>query len=194
MSERNVTVRKYQEKDKENLRRICIATGPEIKSEKHRLSQLALYCDYFAEVEPENIFVAANEDDEAVGYILCCTDYLKFKKAMKSHYLKPVRRYSFFKYLVQLGELSYDKPLVKKYPAFLHIDIFDGYQRLGLGHRLMNALMAHLKENNIPAVMLGVGSSNEKGVSFYKKYGFHVIKQGPGFIKYGYYCKDYKGG
>jgi ribosomal protein S18 acetylase RimI-like enzyme len=37
----------------------------------------------------------------------------------------------------------------------------------------------------VKGVMLGVGSDNEKGVNFYKKYGFHVIKKGPGFYKLG---------
>ncbi|MDR3217159.1 MAG: GNAT family N-acetyltransferase [Clostridiaceae bacterium] len=185
-----ITVRKYREADKENLQKICIATGPGIKNERHRLSQLALYCDYFADCEPENIFIAADEADNAVGYILCCTNFAGFKTAMKKHYFKFTCRYDIVKWLMCRAELIMDEKLFKDYGAFLHIDILDGYQRAGVGTRLMDALLALLLEKGIKGVTLGVGSDNVKGVSFYKKYGFHVVKQGPGFYKLGIFTTE----
>ncbi|MDR3263791.1 MAG: GNAT family N-acetyltransferase [Clostridiales bacterium] len=183
-----VTIRNYEVGDFENLQKICLATGPKIKSEKHKLSQLALYCDYFAEYEPENLFVAANESGEAVGYIMCSTDFKKFEEQMKGHYLKIVRAYSLLQWLMSRAEIIIDKRLLRKYAAFMHIDILEGYQRMGVGSRLVDTLVAHLNNLGIAAVMLGVGSGNVKGVSFYKKYGFHVIMSGKGFYKMGYHC------
>lgn len=181
-----MNIRKYQEKDKKNLQYICIATAKPVKHEKDKDVLTALYNDYFTECESENIFVAANEDDDAIGYILCSTDYNKFKKTMKKNYLPKVWKLSKFKWLLTQLELMIDSRFAKKYPAFLHIDILDSYQRMGLGHKLMDALMEHLKESGVSAIMLGVGADNEKGINFYKKYGFHEIIKGFGILKMGY--------
>ncbi|MDR3292619.1 MAG: GNAT family N-acetyltransferase [Clostridiales bacterium] len=180
-----ITIREYRPTDKEKLQNICIATGPAIKNKKHRLSQLALYCDYFVDCEPKNVFVAANEKDEAVGYILCCTDFLKYKSEMNSRYLKTVGRFSLVKKLLYKGEIALQKSVFKDYGAFLHIDILDGYRRMGVGTRLMDTLLAHLKAIGVKGVTLGVGSENTKGVSFYQKYGFHTVKKGTGFYIFG---------
>lgn len=185
-------IRKYQEKDKDNLRHICIHTARPVPPEERKRQILTLlYCDYFAENESENIFVAADENDNAIGYILCCTDFEKYRYEMKNVYLKRVKNLSFGKWLMGRLELIYQARKIKKYPAFLHIDILDGYQRMGLGHKLMNALMELLQGKGIGSVMLGVGSDNEKGINFYKKYGFHIIQKGPGFVSMGYHTGNY---
>lgn len=184
-------IRKYQEKDKENLRHICIATAKNVRNDNDRKMLTLLYNDYFTENESENIFVAATDEDEAIGYILCSTDFKKFKKTMKSHYLKEVWKVHKKKCILVHLELIAETVFSKKYPAFLHIDILDGYQRMGLGTKLMDALMGLLKGKGIPAVMLGVGADNEKGISFYKKYGFHEFKRAFGGVKMGYFVKDF---
>lgn len=184
-------IRKYQEKDKKNLQYICIATArPPAKSEKEKEILTTLYNDYFTECESQNIFVAANDDDDAIGYILCSNDFKQFKKTMKKYYLPKVWRMSKIKWLLSQIELIIDTYYSKKYPAFLHIDILSDYQRQGLGHKLMDALMNHLKEKGTRAVMLGVGADNEKGINFYKKYGFHEIIRGFGFCKMGYIIEE----
>ena len=65
---------------------------------------------------------------------------------------------------------------MKNYPAHLHIDIDSNYQRLGIGTRLMDALINHLKAKGVkPGLMLVVGATNEQGRNFYKKYGFKEL-------------------
>lgn len=180
-------IRKYQEKDKKNLQYICVATAnPPAKNEKQKEMLTILYNDYFTECESQNIFVAVNDDDDAIGYILCSTNFKQFKKTMRKVYLPKVWKLSKAKWLLTQLELIMDTQFAKKYPAFLHIDILDGYQRMGLGHKLMDALMNHLKEEGVCAIMLGVGADNKKGVNFYKKYGFHEIVKGFGALKMGY--------
>ena len=72
-------IRKFESKDKENLRKICLETSslPTEKA-KDREFLFLMYNDYYSECEPENIFVAANENDEAVGYILCAENFGKY--------------------------------------------------------------------------------------------------------------------
>src|SRR5690554_180334 len=139
-------IRKYQDKDKKNLQYICIATArPLPKNQKERDIVTLLYNDYFTENESENIFVAVNDDDDAIGYIICSTDYKKFKSVLKKRYLPKLWKLSKKKWLLMRLEFLIDNRLTKKYPAFLHINILDGYQRKGLGHKLMDALVGHLR-------------------------------------------------
>lgn len=181
-----MNIRKYQEKDKMNLQYICIATAKPTKSEKDKEVLTTLYNDYFTECESENVFVAVNEDDDAIGYILCSTDFKKYRKTMKKNYMPKVWKLNKPKWLLTQLEFILETYFSRKYPAFLHIDILDGYQRQGLGHQLMNALIGHLREKGVPAVMLGVGADNEKGINFYKKYGFYEVIRGFGLCKMAY--------
>ncbi|MFW5780926.1 MAG: GNAT family N-acetyltransferase [Bacillota bacterium] len=183
-------IRKYQDKDKKNLQYICIATArPSPKTPKDRDVLTTLYNDYFTENESQNIFVAVTPNDDAIGYILCSSNFNKFKKTMKKYYLPKVWKLSKKKWFLMQLELILDRRLSKKYPAFLHINILDNYQRKGLGSKLMNALMDHLKEKGVKGLMLGVGSDNEKGINFYKKYGFHEILRLPGVCKMGIFIE-----
>ena len=63
----------------------------------------------------------------------------------------------------------------ERYPAHMHIDILDAYQRMGIGHQLVDTLAACLAGQNVKGLMLSVGSTNQKGVNFYQKYGFQKI-------------------
>ncbi|MDD4316872.1 MAG: GNAT family N-acetyltransferase [Clostridia bacterium] len=179
-------IRKYQEKDKKNLQYICIATAKPTNSEKQKELLTTLYNDYFTECESENVFVAANDDDDAIGYILCSTDFKKYRKTMKKDYMPKVWKLNKSKWLLTQLEFIIETHYAKRFPAFLHIDILDGYQRQGLGHKLMDALMSHLREKGVPSVMLGVSADNEKGINFYKKYGFYEVIRGMGICKMAY--------
>lgn len=167
-----VTVRSYKYKDKDNVRKICLETSEMDKSTKGKCDFITtLYCDYYIEREPHNCFVAVNENDEAIGYILCSTDYYSFKNDIKTDYISKLKL-SPYSRLLALGDVFISGLFKKNFPAHLHIDILDAYQRQGIGHLLMDALIFHLKHNNIKGVMLCAGSGNTKGISFYKKYGF----------------------
>ena len=63
----------------------------------------------------------------------------------------------------------------------MHIDIEPGYHRAGIGTRLMNTLLEHLKNEGVSGVMLIVGEGNTNARAFYKKCGFdelYVTKSG----------------
>ena len=80
-----ITIRKYEEKDRENLLRICIETSSLPTETNEDLDFLNLmFNDYYAIVEPGNCFVAADDNDEAVGYILCAENFDRYYKTFKS--------------------------------------------------------------------------------------------------------------
>ena len=179
-------VRPYQEKDKENVRFVCLnSEGPCDLSKADRFFILTTYCDYYIEQEPENCFVAADETDRAVGYIICTENYDRFAPVFSREYIS---RFSPLQARYRFGaahSADLQKKYKSEYPAHMHIDVLPEYQRMGLGHRLVDTLAAHLAKKGVPGVMLTVGTSNKVGQSFYNKYGFVLLEKAPGDIAYG---------
>ena len=166
-------IRKYESKDKENLRKICIETsGLPTETEKDREFLFLMFNDYYSEVEPENVFVAVNDSDEAVGYILCAEDFDRYFAVFKKIYLKRIRKLGFRYYSMALGEIAVHSIFAKKYKAHLHIDILSECQGKGTGTALMNALKEHLKGKGINSLMLSCGMGNKLAIKFYKKNNF----------------------
>lgn len=168
------TIRAYQEKDKENVRLVCMHTGPGAARQEGPAQTLLLatYCDYYIEKEPQNCFVAADKNDEAVGYIFCAENYWRYRPRFLKEYIPKVKGQGLMRVVECRGSAFLPMWYSNKYPAHLHIDILNDYQRQGLGSRLMDTLTNHLRKKGIPGVMLVVGKENEKGRNFYKKYGF----------------------
>jgi len=176
------TIRSYQPKDKENVRHVCIQTGPAVGLTQGPKVELELicFCDYYIECEPHNCYVVADENDEAVGYILGAENYWRYRERFLRDYAPRVKG---FAYRVKCqGAARVPKMFVKNYPAHLHINILEPYQRMGLGSKLVDTLTANLREKGIPGVNLGVGSGNVKGRSFYAKYGFKKLLHVPGCV------------
>lgn len=172
-----VTVRNFESRDREAVREICIATAPKaaVKSEKGRKYTLTMYCDCYIDCYPEYCFVAADESDKAVGYILCAPNCDVYKKDFKK-YMRKIFSFSFIRGVTAFFESKVSGSFMPDYPAHMHIDILDDFQRMGVGTRLVDALRDKLRAENISGVMLVVGSGNKKGRSFYKKYGFSQLR------------------
>ena len=172
-----INIRKYEEKDKELLRDICIKTSklPTDTINQRKFLTL-LYNDYYTEVEGHNCFVAVDENDVAVGYILCAEDFRKYSEAFKKRYLPQIKKLGLSYYFMAIAEMTGHSLFCKKYPAHLHIDILDVCQGQGVGTRLVNELKNHLKSKNVPALMLSCGGDNTMAVKFYKKNNFKVVK------------------
>ena len=171
-------IRPYRPDDKDALKNVCRITAHKSykKSQKTLEAAVILYNDYYTEMEPENIFVAANDNDEAVGYILCSTDEKKFLKETNTTYKKRLDgvcpskniEFSLARVLTRL--------LPKKYRAHLHIDILPDYQKMGLGTLLMDAEREHLFSLGIPYLTVLSIDVESNGYRFYKKYGFKSVR------------------
>ena len=75
-----MTIRPYNKKDYRYVQDICIATSALADEDTpvNRAFLTALYCDYYVDYQPEVCFVAVDDDDIPVGYVLCaadCSDY-----------------------------------------------------------------------------------------------------------------------
>lgn len=173
------TIRKYKTSDKERLRFICKeTTWDDNKKDEDKLDSIAvIYNDYFTEYEPENIFVAVNEADIPVGYVICSSNFSLFKEKMLSDIKNRVKSTYAPSLLMFYAALISVMITKKPYRTHLHIDILPEAQRMGLGTKLINALCEHLKEKNIRNVSVLTISTDSMGYKFYTKYGFRVISR-----------------
>ena len=80
-----MAIRQLQPKDKENCRTVCHQTATAPKYVKSKDLVCLLYCDYYVDNEADNCFVVTDEDDNAIGYILCAEDQKKFDKGIKPY-------------------------------------------------------------------------------------------------------------
>lgn len=175
-------IRKMRESDIPDMEGICLYTADEalLDTFKHREHTLYLYNRYYTRAEHENCFVAVDENDKAVGYIICAPDYKKYKSGFFKNELKSIfsldKRYAVTAFLGVLAQ----KAVSKKYPAHLHIDILPDYQGSGTGTALIQTLLNHLKVQNVRGIMLGVAKSNVGAIKFYKRNGFTVLSSAGG--------------
>lgn len=159
------TIRPYKDKDRSAVEAVCAGEAGTFKE-----PFLDVFCRYYIEKEPQNCFIAANRKDEAIGYILCAENFETWENLFTEEYLK--KTHNPITKGMGKGTIHGLRKYAKEYPAHLHIDITETYQRRGIGTKLMDALLEHLKEKRVSGVMFSVAPDNEKGVNFYKKYGF----------------------
>ncbi len=171
-----IGIRKYQEKDKPAALKILVETSRlPVETEKDLRYLRLMYNDYYTEVEPESCFVAVDDEDEAVGYILCAPDHSKFKTLFKKFYLPEIKELGLKFYIQALMDIYSHTLYVKKYPAHLHINVLNVCQGQGTGSQLMDSLKNELRSKGIKGLMLSCAADNDGAIRFYKRNGFKVL-------------------
>lgn len=163
-----INIRSYELKDRGFVENICSE-----RSDPMRKTLLTCFCNYYIEREPQNCFVAVDEVDKCIGYVLCAADFYVWERVFKEEYYgksqDPMTK--------GMGEGTVEglKHFAKEYPAHLHIDIAEDYQRQGIGTKLIDELIKHLRKKSVKGLMFSVAIDNEKGLGFYRKYGFKEL-------------------
>jgi ribosomal protein S18 acetylase RimI-like enzyme len=143
----------------------------------------------YVRFETENGFIAQDTDTgNILGYIIGTDSTLRYEKKFASRmYFRVFLRlfsvtwwrytesfkmifYWFFTY-----ETKSIEHLYKEYPAHLHINIMPGYQRMGIGKKLIDMFLENMVSKGVVGVHLGTSNYNLKALPFYKKNGFNVI-------------------
>lgn len=147
-SEVTYSIRGYKESDKEQLRYICKETAwDSYKADPNKLESVPiLYNDYFTEQEPEYVFVIADKDDVAKGYIICSADYEKFVQLMTTEYTKRLMKVAPAEKTLLDGFLSC-LDAIRGRAVHFHIDMLPECQRQGLGQKLIYTLCAALRRD-----------------------------------------------
>ncbi len=170
-------IRKVRKEDLKNIEYICGQTaGPLCRKEPIIANRVAkMYSTYYVCECTDFCFCLADENDKAVGYILCEPDYKRFSSLYRSKYVPEI-----FKLHKKDGLMAWTLPVPYsvfglKYPAHLHIDILPEYQSKGYGSKMVNALLDELKRCNIKGVMLCADKENVGAIRFYKRLGFKIL-------------------
>ncbi len=182
-------IRKYEEKDKENVRYTCLHSEGEAPEKEMCEFVLHIFCDYYIENEPENCFVLS-DDGKAVGYVICAENFDKFNTVYESRYIPQIMNMSDGLKTWANEAYEFQNKFKAEYPAHLHIDILPQYQRGGWGSKLIETLLAHLKEKNISGVMLTAGTANKVADKFYRKFGFDELCVSGTDIAFGIKLRD----
>lgn len=167
-----ISVRQYENKDRAEVERICASTSDTLFAE----AVIRCFCAYYIENTPDCCFVAVNDCDKAIGYVLCAPDFNTWRTEFKRDYIDK----SDNPYVKAIGEatvLALEK-FSDDYPAHLHIDIADGYRGRHIGSRLIDCLKNKLIGLNVRGVMLDVAHDNLSAQKFYIKQGFTPIFKG----------------
>ncbi len=179
-------IRPYEEKDRDAVRYICLnSDGPCDADESGQHFLLTTYCDYYIEREGHNCFVFADENDNAVGYILCAEDFSSFREVFFSDFKTRIDPTHTDEHAWAAASISLHERFSETYPAHLHIDLLPDYQGKGIGTQLMNTLLTHLCAKKCRGVTLTVWKHNEGGIRFYEKYGFDRIGENENNIAFG---------
>ncbi|MBQ2769607.1 MAG: GNAT family N-acetyltransferase [Clostridia bacterium] len=177
LSKTPYTIRPYAPKDRERLREICLATATPRVYENRALREwiLLMYNDYYTAREGAHCFVGVDDQDRPLGYVICAPSYRRYRLRFLP-FLPAIARRSKAaakRWLFHSGEGAF----AKEYPAHLHIDLLPQAQRQGLGRALIAALIAHLKAQGVPGLMLGCSRDHSGANAFYRACGFHILKE-----------------
>ncbi len=172
-----VTIRKYQESDKDSVRKICMDTGEKSfqKKEDLRESIAIMFVDYYLEYERENVFVA-DDDGHVCGYIVASTNRELFKEKNKLNILPRVKKIRwwlgvFFKFCIS-SSYKMDETLGG---GGFHINIDDKHQGQKIGAKLLTTMGVHLKKKGLRYMYLITKNRKTRGYSFYSHYGFEEV-------------------
>ena len=126
-----ITVRPYQKKDYRYVQEICVETSSHGKDSLiHSTVLCELCCDYYLENQPSFCFVAVDESDIPVGYVLCAVDLDNYKEQMTEEYLPLVRKLNGGAYFDYLSEMKLEQRYYKQgYVAHLHLDVCNDLTR-----------------------------------------------------------------
>lgn len=183
-----IKIRPYQKKDFRYVQDICIATNTIVEEDTpvNRAVLCAMYCDYYLDNQAEHCFVAVDENDIPVGYLLCCVDDGDFDEKMDELYLPIVRKLNSTQFFRFNAQRKIEQRYVRNgYTAHLHIDVLPDYHRQGIGTQLINMLETQLKQMYVEGVYLVCGAKNTVARAFYEKLGFADIDYITGAVVYG---------
>ena len=181
-------IRPYEKKDFRYVQDICMLTSKysEEINPSNRAFLCAMYCDYYLDNQADYCFVAVDDNDVPVGYVLCAVDVDDYSEQMQEMYLPLVRKISSGDYFHFVAESKIAERYVRHgYTAHLHVNILEEYQSEELGAKLLAALEKKLTEMFVEGVYLICAKKNEEARAFYEKNGYEDIDYLSNAIVYG---------
>ena len=169
-----ITFRKYQEKDRENVREINMMTNKKFlqKNEKMKNAGAMMFVDYYLDFEPENVIVAVNEDDQAVGYCVASTNKELMREKMRKVYLPKISKTRWYLGIFTRFMINTSYKMDTRFGAGFHINIHHDYQGQKIGPRLLTEMGKHLLNCGFKQMYLVTQNRKTRGYGFYMHFGF----------------------
>jgi GNAT superfamily N-acetyltransferase len=178
-------VRPYAPSDFDAITRICLLTAEAGGDATGLYVSDDLMPDVFARpyvtFQPELAWVV-DAGAGAEGYILGIADTRAFVEWFRREWVPVLAaRYEHTEPVVTKDDLIRHLgfwpermliPEADDYPAHLHIDLLPRLQGQGMGRRLIETLIAALRERGIPGLHLGLDAANTSARAFYDRLGF----------------------
>ena len=134
----------------------------------------SLFCDYYVANDKEHAFVATDEFDKPVGYVLCATDFDKYASIYPS-YIADVKKESPKDYRYAKKMLKVSEEISKDYPAHMQINVLSTFQGRGIGRALVETEIARLRGDGIHGVHVVIKQSNTAAIAFFERLGFTKV-------------------
>ncbi len=135
----------------------------------------------YALLETAHAFVLDDGSGRPVGYVLGARDVVDFEQRAEADWWPALRQ----RYLEGSGEgldaifvamLHHRSPpgpdVTDRYPSELHIDLRPEAQGRGWGRRMIDHLLASLRDAGSIGVHLGASTANTRAIAFYRHLGF----------------------
>ena len=181
-------IRPYEKKDFRFVQDVCMATSKysEDVTPSNRAFLCAMYCDYYLDNQPDYCFVAVDDNDTPIGYVLCAVDLDDYAEQMQELYLPLVRKVSSSDYFHFVAESKIaDRYVRHGYTAHLHINVPEEYRDEGLAAELLQTLEKKLTETFVEGAYLICSKKDEAARAFYEKNGYEDIDYLSGAVVYG---------
>jgi len=187
------TIRPYEQRDREVVRRICCETGFLGEPIDAVFSDREVFADfltrYYTDIEPESSWVG-EKNGQVVGYLLGCKRWhlnrwwnlwnqigLAFKvgwRLLTGHYDAKSRK--FLKWIVTRGWR--ETPAAPSQSAHFHCNSLKGHRKIGIIRDLIMTLFEDLRKHGVPKVygqMVTYDSRRTERVFEYM--GFKVVSK-----------------
>lgn len=174
--QKELTIRVCKAEDLSALREICEETSTiPCKTDAQRQFLRLVYCDPYVLTQTCHCFVAVNEADVPLGYILCAPETRAFLRVFRRSFVPQIDRLGLHFGIQARASQTIHALFGRKYSAHLHIDLSEKARHLGTGTALMNALKAHLSAIGIHSLFLSCDKRNENALRFYARNGFESV-------------------
>lgn len=197
-------IRPFQPPDKDNAVHIFRETAdPSVQIEPISTIGSHIWCLPYLTLSLSNCFVVDNGSGKAVGYCIGASDTEDFARRWQAEFLPTLEqdlrtlplpdnvseeeKLQLRKRRDELCDGIYSNPRglvfaefaeqLRDYPGHLHIDILPSHQRLGLGKKLVDALLGSLRDAGCKGVYLGMVAGNDGAARFYEREGFYRLPQ-----------------
>lgn len=162
-------------KDIEDIN-VSVSRHPDKPLEEKKLCRF-VYIDYYAFNSKENCFVALDDNDEVVGYVVGESDLYRYKDIMLNKYMDEAKalRPDFEQYLY--NEVSFYERWNNEYDAHMHMDVKPCHQHQGIGTMLIQHQIEHYRNKGCKGMMLLCSSDNINANNFYQKNGIDIIEE-----------------